>query len=247
MSTLSQPKPLPSPRSSQPLPPLRHDIPIDPSLTNDHDLPLRSPWDSSPRRGSDYNFPPITSFNDSPRSPFLPPPSRALSLTQLAGTHPVSLTRMVHDAALRTGHAMNNHSTLNPTASVAGSNSDRGSVVADSPSYQSQGIDPREITNFDHHQNTSFASNLPQARPGPSSSPLTQTASISSGKPKRNFAVPPLPPQPAVERLVAAYVDFVGVTAPMIHIPTLGKQLGRVRSGNDVEQSDIFIVMMMLG
>jgi hypothetical protein len=50
-----------------------------------------------------------------------------------------------------------------------------------------------------------------------------------------------------VERLVAAYVDFVGVTAPIIHIPTLGKQLLKIRNNNNVEQSDVFIVMMVLG
>jgi hypothetical protein len=64
---------------------------------------------------------------------------------------------------------------------------------------------------------------------------------------EREFAIPPLPPQPAVERLVAAYVDFVGVTAPIVHIPTLGKQLAKIREGNDVEESDVFVVMMVLG
>jgi hypothetical protein len=69
-----------------------------------------------------------------------------------------------------------------------------------------------------------------------------------SGKGKvRQFAIPPLPPQPAVERLVAAYVDFVGVTAPIVHIPTLGRQLTKIREGNDVEESDVFVVMMVLG
>jgi hypothetical protein len=82
---------------------------------------------------------------------------------------------------------------------------------------------------------------------GNSHSPHT-TSSNGNGKQKRNFAIPPLPPQPAVERLVAAYVDFVGVAAPIIHIPTLGKQLLKIREGgNDVEESDVFIVMMMLG
>jgi hypothetical protein len=81
---------------------------------------------------------------------------------------------------------------------------------------------------------------------GNSASP--HTSSSGNGKAKRPFAIPPLPPQPAVERLVAAYVDFVGVTAPIIHVPTLGKQLIKIREGgNDVEQSDVFIVMMMLG
>lgn len=201
---------------------------------------------------SEYHFPPITSLSDSPRgsgSSFNGVQSKALSLSQLAGTHPVSLTRMVHDAALRTGHALNNHSSLNPTASVAGSNSDRGSVVADSPSHHGQGIDPRDISNFDPQMfsNSGPYSQYPSKRALSVSSPIAQTPSNVSAKPKRNFAVPPLPPQPAVERLVAAYVDFVGVTAPIIHIPTLGKQLIKVREGNDVEQSDIFIVMMMLG
>jgi hypothetical protein len=46
---------------------------------------------------------------------------------------------------------------------------------------------------------------------------------------------------------VAAYVDFVGVTAPIIHIPTLGKQLIKLREQTDVDESDIFVVMMVLG
>jgi len=46
---------------------------------------------------------------------------------------------------------------------------------------------------------------------------------------------------------VAAYVDFVGVTAPIIHIPSLGKQLIKIRESRDVEQSDVFVVMMVLG
>jgi hypothetical protein len=77
---------------------------------------------------------------------------------------------------------------------------------------------------------------------------MTTSSGYGNGKQKRHFQIPALPPQPAVERLVAAYVDFVGVAAPIIHIPTLGKQLIKIREGgNDVEESDVFIVMMMLG
>ena len=71
--------------------------------------------------------------------------------------------------------------------------------------------------------------------------------SVSDTKEVKQLSIPVLPPQAAVERLVAAYVDFVGVTAPMIHIPTLGKQINRLREGKDVTETDIFVVTMVLG
>ena len=33
----------------------------------------------------------------------------------------------------------------------------------------------------------------------------------------------------------------------MIHIPTLGKQIIKIREGRDVEEGDVFVVMMVLG
>jgi len=138
---------------------------------------------------------------------------------------------MVHDVALRTGHAQNG-SAMQPPAPGSAAGSEKGSVV-DSP--MDDGVSPQ-----DHAHG---------ARRPITASPLAASnASVSSkGSKKRSFNVPPLPPQPAVERLVAAYVDFVGVTAPIIHIPTLGKQLIKIREARDVEQSDIFVVMMVLG
>lgn len=214
-------------------------ITIDPSLTGeggrDHEH-IRSPWDSSPRRGSDQ-FPP----HDSPHH------GRSGSI----GGHATSLTRLVHDAALRTGHASNSHShtTLNQAMSSA-SGSEKGSTT-DSPAAgpgPALGIElpiDRPIPDQVPSRSQSLKSAVAN-----SNSPMTTSSGYGhgNGKQKRHFAIPALPPQPAVERLVAAYVDFVGVTAPIIHIPTLGKQLIKIREGgNDVEESDVFIVMMMLG
>jgi hypothetical protein len=201
---------------------------IDPSLTGEHET-IRSPWDSSPRRGSDQ-------YPDSPRGH-----GRSNSV----GGHATSLTRLVHDAALRTGHASNSHShsTLNQAMSNA-SGSEKGSTT-DSPGL-ALGIDlppPDRPGSTEAPTPRSAVGSLKSA--GQSNSPHT---SSTQGKQKRQFAIPPLPPQAAVERLVAAYVDFVGVAAPIIHIPTLGKQLLKIREGgSDVEESDVFIVMMMLG
>ena len=209
---------------------------IDPSLTGEHET-IRSPWDSSPRRGSDQ-------YPDSPRGH-----GRSSSI----GGHATSLTRLVHDAALRTGHASNSnsHSTLNQAMSNA-SGSEKGDTT-DSPG-QALGIDlPLPDRPLSSDQAPTPRSIVGSLKSGANSnSPHTSSNSNSNGngqgKQKRRFAIPPLPPQPAVERLVAAYVDFVGVTAPIIHIPTLGKQLLKIREGgSDVEESDVFIVMMMLG
>lgn len=151
---------------------------------------------------------------------------------------------MVHDAALRTGHAANGGSSLNPSGSNA-SGSDRGSVLG--------GVDSPIIGNDREEAHTSPETVLtPHSghKRHPSASPLATSATLSvssGGKPKRKITIPPLPPQPAVERLVAAYVDFVGVTGPIIHIPTLGRQLVKIREGTDVEEGDIFVVMMVLG
>ncbi|ORY30548.1 fungal-specific transcription factor domain-domain-containing protein, partial [Naematelia encephala] len=221
------------------------DLIIDPALQNEGlDPSLRSPWDSPSatsaghqRRLSEVPFPPTTLGSDSPKSPY----ALQHRLGQHPGVHATSLTRMVHDAALRQGHAANTASTLNPPApnSASGSASDKGSH--DSPAGEANGTSPTDVL--------TPRSGLGSARRPPTASPLTGSTSLGGGGSKakrRAFAVPPLPPQAAVERLVAAYVDFVGVTAPIIHIPSLGKQLIRIREGTDVEQSDIFVVMMVL-
>lgn len=214
--------------------PIRTDVQIDPTLQGENDSPMRSPWDSPgyshTRRHSEY-FPPPggMAVPPSPRSGTYVP-SR-LSLPQ------TSLGRMVHDAALRTGHANDHVAVLNQrgpaaSSSMAGSAaSERGSH--DSP-FQGEGEGPSPVNG------SASASGSQNGRRGPMS-PLVRS------KLRREFAVPPLPPQPAVERLVAAYVDFIGVTAPIIHIPTLGRQLTKIREGHDVEQSDVFVVMMVMG
>ena len=221
---------------------VRPEMTIDPSLQGEGgDGPLRSPWDSPGFQGSHYRRPsdnPVhpSPLGESPRSPF---PTRPHPTGQLAGVHATSLTRMVHDAALRTGHAQNHAAVLNPPgpSSVAGSefgSNDSPGIMGEGDEIAAQDVPtPRTAMNG--------------SRRPPMASPLG-TGSSSSGKPKRRaFAVPPLPPQPAVERLVAAYVDFVGVSAPIVHIPSLGKQLIKIREGRDVEQSDVFVVMMVLG
>ncbi|ORX37235.1 fungal-specific transcription factor domain-domain-containing protein [Kockovaella imperatae] len=212
-------------------PPILH---IDPTASSHSDMsePLRSPWDSpgfaGGRRHSEYGPPPPgrsvggNSGGDSPRSPFFN--NRLPPMMQSSAT---SLTRMVHDAAYRTGHALNSVNALQGT-SVAGSEK---SIDSPAANHDMEGPSPGGIKRH------------------PSASPMATSSSIpGSGKmaKKRAFAIPPLPPQPAVERLVAAYVDFVGVTAPIIHIPTLGKQIIRMREGRDVEESDVFVVMMVL-
>ncbi|RXK40030.1 fungal specific transcription factor [Tremella mesenterica] len=216
-----------------------------------------TPWDSPAhntyRRQSD--FPPLPSplGTEPPRSPFTA--QRVYPYGQLTGAPPsTSLTRMVHDAALRTGHAANNATTLNPPgpSSVGGSGSDRGgsALGTDSPTTAViEGPSPDTINVPPSPGMTAF----PGGRPLHSASQIqahmvytTLTPTSSHGKGKRVISIPPLPPQSAVERLVAAYVDFVGVSAPIIHIPTLGKQLMKLREGTDVEPADIFVVMMVL-
>ncbi|ODN93409.1 fungal specific transcription factor [Cryptococcus wingfieldii CBS 7118] len=188
------------------------------------------------RRYSDFPYPSTPISADPPRSPFTS--SRPHPTGQPASLHATSLTRMVHDAALRTGHAANSGITSGSNAS----GSDRGSTHGGT-------IDsPMSAELYDHHISletlptpTSAIPRLPPSASGP------VTLSVSSGgKPRRKVTIPPLPPQGAVEKLVAAYVDFVGVTGPIIHIPTLGRQLSNIRGGLDVEESDIFVVMMVL-
>lgn len=157
---------------------------------------------------------------------------------------------MVQDAALRTGHAVTGATLLNSTNGAPGSGRTGESpsdVGKDSPlnHMDHDGRDPDYHTSPEHALTPrSGAHGMPTPGGHPGRAP---SVSSSSGKrARRAFQIPPLPPQPAVERLVAAYVDFVGVTAPIIHIPTLGKQLQRMREGVDVDESDIFVVMMVL-
>jgi len=168
---------------------------------------------------------------------------------------------MVQDAALRTGHAALGAGTLmNSTPSVTGSvrageSPSERSIGKDSPANHTAEQDRDADGAHQNHNspehiltprsaNVAIPSNVPHTRGPPSE--RSATAGSSKGRSRRRFQVPPLPPQPAVERLVAAYVDFVGVTAPIVHIPTLGKQISRMRSGQDVDESDIFVVMMVL-
>ncbi|WVW84848.1 hypothetical protein I302_106883 [Kwoniella bestiolae CBS 10118] len=260
----------------------RSDFPIDPALMGEDGSsttmrsPLESPSLSSSygppqgfahghghhRRHSDYPFPSTPLSSDPPKSPYQSSSRHHHHATgQTVGIQSTSLTRMVHDAAYRTGHASSaTSSALNATG--AGSGSEKGSSVhggsTDSPIISN--IDPSLQTGSGSPENVltpRSATAAPLSGQGhkrrPSSSPLANPAQLLSsgiggvGKSKRRaFSIPPLPPQPAVERLVAAYVDFVGVTGPIIHIPSLGKQLMKIREGTDVEESDIFVVMMVL-
>jgi len=223
---------------------MRPDLMIDPSLQSEgNEGSLRSPWDSpsmqsAQRRHSDYPYSPAPLGGEPPRSPYFA--NRPHPTGQPAGVHATSLTRMVHDAALRTGHAQDHAAVLNPAGPSSMNGSERGSN--DSPAaadgFEANGGSPQDAA-------------TPRSAPNgirrpPSASPLAPSSQNPKIK-RRPFSIPPLPPQPAVERLVAAYVDFVGVTAPIIHIPSLGKQLIKIREGRDVEQSDIFVVMMVLG
>lgn len=150
-----------------------------------------------------------------------------------------SLTRMVHDAALRTGHAINvnNANAAFNVSGPFGSSSDKGSVDGE----YGHGSPDRV------HPALRASSNSRLGNVQPSIMRKGSSAGIGGKGKAKTFPVPPLPPQPAVERLVAAYVDFVGVSAPIVHIPTLGKQLIKIREGRDVEDSDVFVVMMVLG
>ncbi|WVQ65613.1 uncharacterized protein L199_003791 [Kwoniella botswanensis] len=261
----------------------RSDFPIDPALMGEDgsSSSLRSPLESPSlssygyghghghghqRRHSDYPFPSTPLTSDPPRSPYQSSSKHHHNhhaTGQTVGIQSTSLTRMVHDAAYRTGHAANAVSAL--YASGGGSGSEKGSSVhggsTDSPVISN--IDPASHNNNGTNDSSpetvltprSATSGIPIQgnKRRHSVSPLANPAQLLSssmgsvGKPKRRtFAIPPLPPQPAVERLVAAYVDFVGVTGPIIHIPSLGKQLMKIREGTDVEESDIFVVMMVL-
>ncbi|KLT45067.1 hypothetical protein CC85DRAFT_299937 [Cutaneotrichosporon oleaginosum] len=227
---------------------------IDPTLQGpEGEPPMRSPWDSPsgmPGRRSEYPLPPTPlGTTDSPRSPVVGSSSSRRSVSRERNQNPItsgaaaatSLTRMVQDAALRTGHAVSSSGGATLFNSSNGRAGESPSDGKDSPvTHMDQDRDGDYHTSPEHVL-------TPRSGALPMSSGRAPSVSSSSGKRmRRAFVVPPLPPQPAVERLVAAYVDFVGVTAPIIHIPTLGKQLQRMREGVDVDESDVFVVMMVL-
>lgn len=214
---------------------------------------MRSPWDSPAvsRGHNDYPFPTTPHNHGSPHSPVISVSGR--STNPITATAATSLTRMVQDAALRTGHAAGN--LLNGTPSVNGSvragesPSDRSTGEKESPHHGDHERDGDYQMSPEHiltprSAHNPIPPNVPTTRGPPSERSVA--GGSTKGKSRRRFQVPPLPPQPAVERLVAAYVDFVGVTAPIVHIPTLGKQISRMRSGQDVDESDVFVVMMVL-
>lgn len=214
-----------------------HNASIDPLLSSDIDPSLRSTFSPGSgrhgRRHSDF-FPPGQGAGD--RSP---------SLSHAMNPKNHSLTRMVHDAALRTGHAINvtNANAAFNVSGPFGTHSDKGSVHS---GHDGEFGHQHGSPDHGHHSQRPHSTGSRSMAPPSSGQRNQQQIQGGRGKEKA-FAIPPLPPQPAVERLVAAYVDFVGVSAPIVHIPTLGKQLVKIREGRDVEESDVFVVMMVLG
>jgi hypothetical protein len=100
----------------------------------------------------------------------------------------------------------------------------------------------------------------PMAPGGPSHTSNQRTAlespspQISYGRPippagaSSPLNIPALPPPAAVDRLVQVYVDFVQIMLPILHMPTFERQLKKVREKSaDVQESDIFFVLMVLG
>ena len=83
-------------------------------------------------------------------------------------------------------------------------------------------------------------------RPGFNSTSAMQPL-MTAGHKTSPSSIPLLPPQSVVARLVTAYQTFVAVMYPVVHIPSLEKQVQKVREGTQVEHSDIFVVMMVLG
>ena len=243
-------------------------LPIDPALIQDFDgsNAPRSSWDSPVPLASINTYAQPAHIRRSSEHLMSPHGhgDRSPSLSSAMNPKSQALTRMVHDAALRTGHASNQAnaiSAFNMPGQGYGSPHSYGSHLGQphgpsslsehagnhgddtvSPELLSRNMNGGGLISGKRFGSLGNAYNL--AHPPISSSGSDAGSSRTKRKP---FSVPPLPPQPAVERLVAAYVDFVGVTAPIIHIPTLGQQLMRIRESRDVEESDVFVVMMVLG
>ena len=72
-------------------------------------------------------------------------------------------------------------------------------------------------------------------------------ATPSSDKNSDSFNVALLPPQTVVLRLLAAFEAFVAVMYPVVHIPTVEKQVMKLREAKEAEPDDVFVVMMVLG
>jgi len=71
---------------------------------------------------------------------------------------------------------------------------------------------------------------------------------MEGGSRRKTIDIPALPPPAAVDRLVQVYVDFVQIMLPILHMPTFGDMLIRVRDrSEDVSEADIFFVLMVLG
>lgn len=101
----------------------------------------------------------------------------------------------------------------------------------------------------------------PPMAPGGSSYTSNQRTALESPSPQISygrpipavgatspFNIPALPPPAAVDRLVQVYVDFVQIMLPILHMPTFERQLKKVREKSaDVQESDIFFVLMVLG
>jgi hypothetical protein len=269
-----EPMGLDTPRSSNSLATSDHvSLPIDPALIQDFDAnnaPLSS-WDSPAPGLSHLNtYSQPAHIRRSSEHLMSPHGDRSPSLSSAMNPKSQALTRMVHDAALRTGHASNQANAIS-AFNMPGQGYGSYSHPQSPHSYGQHSHQPHIPSNLSDHagshlddtvspqmltRNLNGGGLLQGKRFGSLGNayslahpPLSSGASdAGSSKAKRKpFSIPPLPPQPAVERLVAAYVDFVGVTAPIIHIPTLGQQLMRIREARDVEESDVFVVMMVLG
>lgn len=140
--------------------------------------------------------------------------------------------------------------------------------TSDHPPSETSPIDPAlstfNTTRTDYPTSHSrLPPGVPQSMPPPTvpaASPYTsnQRTSLESPSPRPlpsrptgaspPMNIPALPPPAAVDRLVQVYVDFVQIMLPIIHMPTFERQLQRVRERSaDVQESDIFFVLMVLG
>jgi hypothetical protein len=220
-----------------------HSLTIDPALTQDQEAGPRS-WDSPGHAHSSLS----SHLHMRRASEISSPTPHSPSVSSAMNPKSQALTRMVHDAALRTGHAVHQANAISafsaPGVGYSSGHSDKGSV-AYSPADDA--VSPQLLSRTGAGARHSAHSTPGGQGYGNLPGNVSSHGSESGRSKRKPFSVPPLPPQPAIERLVAAFVDFVGVTAPIIHIPTLGQQLQKIRAGTDVEESDVFVVMMVLG